>query len=581
MIESVRLLPSAVLLALFSLINPPLSGATRPAAIKARQTQFQQPFVIPTGDWPAGTHPLAGMGINSTSPSDLNHDGTLDLPLARGGPVLSRFATSIPATAATGRTTNAKTVGVASTVLLTVTTPPTLFFGQNVDGTAQVTSGDNSPLTGTVTFFDGSTNICVIPVKQNVSCPAATGSGFLAGRHPLSAVYSGDQTHAAATSTTATVTILPDVTTAILTSSLDSAATSQGVILTAALHGNFAVPTGPVTFFDGTAILGTVTLNSSGSAVLATSGLTPGNHTLSAIYAATQNFNAVTTNSVFQIITGSATAIPTALMISSSANPAVGDQTITLSANVVTTGTGAQIPSGVVTFLDNGIILGTATLNPSGLASFNTSSLAAGAHIIKANYAGDGVSSASSSAAFGQVVTAASGPGNASFLIGVASASVATGGSINVLVKVAPVNGFNQAVQLTCGNLPRAASCIFATNTVVAGGGSTTLKLTTLSPRDCGSSITYDQSASNRTAVLPYGVPFLAGMLVFFLPRRRRAWRGLLTLVAMGGFIAMTGCGACTDLGTRPGTYTIQITGKSMGTTPVTVTQIVQVTVMP
>jgi hypothetical protein len=558
MIESLRfrLQPSAALLAIASLTALPLSGAIRPAtvrpsAIKAQQPQFQQPSVIPTGNWPAG--------IES---AELNGDGR---------PKLNRLDAK----------TSHVVTGVPSTVLFTVTTPATLFFGQDVDGTAQVTSSDNSPLTGTVTFYDGSTNICVIPVKQNVSCPAATGSGFLSGRHLLSAVYSGDQTHSAATSTTVTVAILSDVTTAILTSSLDSGPAGQGVVLTAALHGNFAVPIGPVTFFDGSVVLGTVTLNSSGNAVLATSRLTPGTHTITAVYAATQNFNAVTTNSVNQIITGSANSSPTAIMISSGANPAVAGQAITLSANVVTAGTVARIPSGVVTFLDNGVTLGTATLNPSGMASFNTSTLATGTHIITANYAGDGTSSASSSAAFSQIITSAINPVNPSFIIGVGSARVPTGGSINVQVKVAPVNGFNQPVQLTCSNLPRTATCIFATDKVAAGGGTTTFKLTTLSPRDCGSSIPYGQSSSNRIAVLPYEAPLLAGTLLFFLPKRRRAWRGLLTLIAMGGFIAVTGCGACTDLGTRPGTYTLQITGTSMGTTPVTITQNVQVTVTP
>jgi hypothetical protein len=47
----------------------------------------------------------------------------------------------------------------------------------------------------------------------------------------------------------------------------------------------------------------------------------------------------------------------------------------------------------------------------------------------------------------------------------------------------------------------------------------------------------------------------------------------------MCGAIAITGCGACTDLGTRPGTYTIQITGTSASSAQVTVTQNVQITV--
>jgi len=52
---------------------------------------------------------------------------------------------------------------------------------------------------------------------------------------------------------------------------------------------------------------------------------------------------------------------------------------------------------------------------------------------------------------------------------------------------------------------------------------------------------------------------------VLFLPfRRRRGTRGLLiALVAICGMGALTGCGTCTDLGTRPGTYTIKVIGTA------------------
>jgi drug/metabolite transporter (DMT)-like permease len=165
-------------------------------------------------------------------------------------------------------------------------------------------------------------------------------------------------------------------------------------------------------------------------------------------------------------------------------------------------------------------------------------------------------------------------PTPVSFIIAAGSTSVETGGSTSIPVRVSPENGFNQSVQLTCANLPTQATCTFAASTIAAGGGTTTMKLATMAPSPCGSTTPYGQTSS-----LPYTGPVLAGLLIFLLPKRRRALKTLVTLIAMAGVIAITGCGACTDLGTRPGTYTIQITGTSMGSNQITVTQNVQITV--
>jgi hypothetical protein len=470
---------------------------------------------------------------------------------------------------------------IPSTIVFTMTTASTLFFGQKVDGYAQVTANDNSALTGTVIFYDGTTNICTITVEQNTNCPATIGSGFLVGRHALSAAYFGDQTHAAAVSATAIVTISPGITTALLTTSSNPAPAGQSLILIASLQSSYAVPVGSVTFFDGGIILGTEALDGTGHARLLTSSLTPGTHIIGLSYAAMQNFTAVTASPITQIVTDPSLPVATAVMISSNANPATAGQALTLSATVVSTSSPLRTPTGLLTFKDGANTLGAATLDPSGLASFQTSSLAPGTHSITASYTGDGSSAASTSAPLSQTVTPATTPANASFVIGVGSTTLPTGSSINIAVKVAPVNGFNQAVQLSCSNLPYEASCTFVTDTVAAGGGTTTFRLTTLSPRDCGAAAGYNQSASNGSQALPYAAPLLAGVLIFLLPKRRRAWKSLLTLIAMGGFLSITGCGECTDLGTRPGSYTLKIVGRSMGANPVTVTQNVQITVTP
>jgi len=90
--------------------------------------------------------------------------------------------------------------GISTSVVLTVTTPGTIYFGQSVDGDAQVSSIDGSAMTGTISFYDGAANFCVIPVATGASCPASSGVGFAAGTHVLTAVYSGDTGHSGSTS---------------------------------------------------------------------------------------------------------------------------------------------------------------------------------------------------------------------------------------------------------------------------------------------------------------------------------------------------------------------------------------------
>jgi hypothetical protein len=424
----------------------------------------------------AEQHLLAGMGINGITAGDVNSDGLTDLVIANGGavfssPVINHGILAKNQGIDTGGITvllNASGLKQTSVVLM-ITTPSTIFYGQVVDGYAQVTASDNSVLSGTITFFDGATNICVIPVAQKAGCPASAGVGFAVGTHLLTAVYSGDATHAGSTSNAVSVAVLPDATTTSVVSSVSPAVAGQSVAFTATVRGGYGVATGAVTFLDG------------------------------------------------------------------------------------------------------GVALGTALLNGTGVASYSTSSLGVGTHTITASYVGDGLSAASVSAGLAEVV---SGSGQTDFTIEVGPVSVVTGKTTSVLVKVSPLNGFNQAVQLDCSDLPNEATCTFATATIPAGGGTTMMQLSALAPRACSTTTPYGQ-----TAAIPFGAPVLAGLVMLFVPKRRRALKGLLAVIAMCGFIAMTGCGACTDLGTKPGTYTIKVTGLSTGAAPVTNVQKVQVTV--
>jgi len=461
---------------------------------------------------------------------------------------------------------------VSTSVVLTVTTPGTIYFGQNVDGYAQVNSSDGSALTGTITFYDGALNICVIPVATGASCPASTGVGFAAGTHVLTAVYSGDTGHSGSTSNAASVVVLQDSTTASVVSSANPAAYGQSVVFTASIQGAHGIVSGAVTFLDGANMLGSAALNAAGTAAISVSTLGMGTHAITAVYGGTQNSGASTSAVLSEVIQTAPAA--TITMLASNLDPSVSGQSVIFTANVVKSGQSVTQPTGTVTFLDGGTVLGAGTLDVAGLATFITSSLGVGSHIVTASYAGDAASSGSTSGVLAQVVTSAQGTSPGSFTISAAPVTVRAGQMASVMVKVSPANGFNQAVLMGCTNLPSESACTFGSGMIRAGGGSTTLQLSTMAPRDCGTTTPY-------SAGLPYAAPMVAGLMMLFIPgKRRRALKGLLmALVALCGLTAMMGCGNCTDLGTRPGTYTINVTGTAAGSTPTVVSQKVTVTV--
>jgi hypothetical protein len=531
-------------------------------------------------------HLLAGGSISSISTADLNGDGTNDLVLSNGSSVPNAEVSTGGITVLLNKLTP-KTALVQTTISLVLTTPTSITYGQVVDGYAQVQSADNSALSGTITFYDGTVSICSIPVTTSVSCPASSGSGFAAGQHTLTATYSGDATHGASTSTPVVVTVQSAGTTATVSSSLNPAAAGEAVTFSAVLASSYATPSGAVDFYDSGALIGSAILDATGKATFTTSTLSAGTHSISVSFAGSSNFKSSVSSAISQVITSVGSMGPTATMVSSSANPSTSGQSITLTANVVGTSSSKNAaPTGTVTFYDGAASLGNTALNSNGLATITTSSLAVGSHAITAVYVGDANFVSSTSTAFTQTVSALTLPSATSFIITPASnaITVETGNSANILVKVSPVNGFNQPVSLTCSNLPDSSTCAFAAATIPAGGATTTLKLTTSAPRACGSPTSYAQSGGQTAsldskAALPFAAPALAGM-VFWLVPKRRALRSVVTLIALcGTFMALTGCGACTDLGTRPGSYTFTITGTSTGSSAMTVNQTIKVTV--
>jgi len=185
----------------------------------------------------------------------------------------------------------------------------------------------------------------------------------------------------------------------VLTSSVNPSSSGQRVVLTARVTGTGATqPTGMITFKNGSAVLGTVSLNSLALAQFATSTLPVGTNFITATYGG-DAFNLASASASFSQGVG---VQATQTTLGSSLNPAKVNQLVTLTSVVTSVGSG--VSTGTVTFQNGSTLLGTATLNSSGLAQLTTSSIAPGTNTIIATYSGDARNATSTSAQFSQVI---------------------------------------------------------------------------------------------------------------------------------------------------------------------------------
>ncbi len=492
--------------------------------------------------------------------------------------------------AVTGTLIGTMTVSLAPTsVTLTPTTPLQVYYGQGIDGTFAITA--SFPVTGTYTVLDNgvAVPICTnLPVSINGvpdNCPYGNPVLVDAGPHTLSVAYNGDSQNAPSVSASIPYVVVPDLTTARLTNAPNPSTLGQTVTFTAALTGNYAVPTGVVTFYDAGTAMGTGTLNAGGLATFATSALSVGTHAISASYAGTLDFNAATPNAVSQQVNPPTTPLATAIQLTSSLNPAPAGFSVTFTATVNTSGSFPVVPTGVVSFLDGGVAIGTGALNNLGVATFTTSVLKVGSHAMTASYAGATGSStglpppsppkppvrpyaahasaaaasakdsptllASVSPVLTEVITTPMTTLPPSFSVSVTPdpVYVPAGQDAVLAVRVLVQGNFTQTIQLGCSGLPTEASCVFVNPTIGSAGGTTTLYVLPQGPHGCGAN----------------GAPYygLVGLFGLLFVRRRRRVGLLLGVVCLLGLVGLSGCGSgnCTDLGVIPGNYNFTVTG--------------------
>ncbi len=169
-------------------------------------------------------------------------------------------------------------------------------YGTTLGGTllnAFASSGGTS-VPGTLTYKATSTGGAPVTVTSASVLPA--------GNYTLTATFApADTTTYAAVTAHVPLTVTLATAAVTLTSSGSSVILTNPLLFTATVSSTTTTPTGTVSFLDGTTPLGQGTL-SNGVAVLSTSSLTAGSHTITAVYSGDANFSAATSGAITESV---------------------------------------------------------------------------------------------------------------------------------------------------------------------------------------------------------------------------------------------------------------------------------------
>ena len=256
---------------------------------------------------------------------------------------------------------NSNTVtATVSNVLLSSSLNPSTYL-QSVTFTGTVPAGK----TGTIVFFDGSTNIGSGVISGTTA--TFTTSSLSVGSHNITAQYNS-------TSSAVLVQVVNKATPAVSVTTSGPSIYGGSVAITATVPSG---TTGTITITSGGLTLGSGAVNPAGTVTITTTVLPVGNDPITASYGGDTNNNPATGSTTQTVRTASP-----AETLSSSINPSVTNQSVVFTASLPSNTT------GTVTFTNGSTILGTSTL-ANGVATVSTSTLPIGADSITATYNGD------------------------------------------------------------------------------------------------------------------------------------------------------------------------------------------------
>jgi len=208
---------------------------------------------------------------------------------------------------------------------------------------------------------------------------------FASGSHSISAVYPGSGSLYGNTSSLQHHSVNLASTAVAVISSADPSARSKPITYTATVTSQYGgVATGSVVFSTGSQVLGSSPLNGKSAVLTTTSFPTDGGYLIVATYSGDANNLGNVSPAMIQYID----SVTTRTAVTASSSTSFVGRPVTFTASV--TPAHGAVPDGEIVsfYYHSNILLGTAP-TVGGEASITTSSLPAGAWIIKATYPGD------------------------------------------------------------------------------------------------------------------------------------------------------------------------------------------------
>ncbi len=348
-----------------------------------------------------------------------------------------------------------------TTSLASSANPITL--GGSVTFTATVSPSD---ATGTVQFVTiDSGNATTLGSAAVIGGVATlTTSALASGLNTVTAQHSGDARYNGSTSSPVNEMVRFTSYT-VLSTSPNPSVSGGAVVLTANIYPANSGQTGSVQFFNGSAVLGSATLNASGQAQFTTNALPLGTDSLTASYSGDTYWANSTSAAIQQTVNKPSTTTS----LSGSPNPSVWGASVTLTATV-----SPSSATGPVQFLNGSTLLGSANLT-GGQAQFSTTALPVGTDSLTAIYSGDANNSGSTSSAIPLTVNKA----NTSATLAANPSPSTVGQAVTLTSTVAPssatglVQFFNGSTVMGTANVS-GGQAQFTTTALPAGTNSLT-----------------------------------------------------------------------------------------------------------
>jgi hypothetical protein len=370
-----------------------------------------------------------------------------------------------------------------------ITSPSTLMASQTLRLTAVVSAAVPIP-NGIITFLDGTATLGSSSIDSTGTASFDTAL-LAAGVHSLSAKFEGYTSYGfgftqyvsavfePSTSPAATVTVTAVPTTITLEPSASSIIVGSVVTFSMQLSSNAGIPFGGVTLYDGATPLGSISLNSNGSASFSTASLAVGSHNITAAYTANGPYAGDVSSALPLVVTPAPlSAVTTMVSLAPQQTWATGT-----SALIAFVWSPEAVSGGAVVFLDSGKILGTARVDVAGIARLTNVKLESGTHLLAASFEATARYAPSASPVLTERWPSA-GP-EFSLVVVPSGDSRATSSSTSLIAEIAPQTGFQGLVSLSCfAGFPRDYSCSFSPGSVAGAGNS--LLTVAASPKSAG-----------------------------------------------------------------------------------------------